>query len=125
MANPSMTEKMRTATADAIDRLALGDDIDWDVSVTLSPQGPIFMCTFSMAAPVLGEAIVHSIGVTINAASKPEMTAEEIVSGAFENLRARRTEMLAGGNGHGMHQPGTLPPSHGEPPTGMGGGLIL
>ena len=97
-----LSDRIVTWVEGAIDAHALGDDVTWDVTVVMAntPNGqqPAVVVPMWMASPVVGQWIVHTIGITDPQATTGA-TIERLVREAFEALRATRSRILAGTNG--------------------------
>lgn len=86
-----MTDQIATWFEESLDSHLLGDNATFEVSVTLSPQGPVLLALLSMPSLVIGESIQVAAVMSDPAGVNAEQV-ERFVAEALEQMRTQRSQ---------------------------------
>lgn len=95
----SITEQVRAAVGDAVERYALGDDVEWDVVPAFNPDdgGLFYVLAYVMPSPILGQFLTTA--ARLNAGGWSTTMVDMLVTRGLEQLRSMRTQQLSAPNG--------------------------
>ncbi len=84
-----VSTKIGTWIDEALPGLAMGEQIEWEMTPTMTPQGPAFAIVLFTPGMLLGTT-VHSVAVLANPLALTEDGVQQVLGGMLEALRQER-----------------------------------